>query len=149
MKPARRSFGKALTVLRLLVTYLIFAVLKYLLPLPRLVRLAWQRPRGNADPHRQARAIACVVRMRQLTPIADGDCLQKSLLLYRELSREGADPMLVVGFRKSDLTVEGHAWVEVAGNGVADGGGDSGAPFVPAIRFGRRGRVVTSDNNHA
>jgi len=141
MTPRRQPLGTALALLRLVPAYLTFAVLKHVLALPRLARFAWRQPGEKANEDRRRRAVARVIRMRQLVPIADGDCLQKSLLLYRELSYEGADPVLVVGFRTTGRAVQGHAWVEVEGAAVADDGHD-GEPFVPAVRFGREGRIV-------
>jgi hypothetical protein len=143
MMPRRRQIGTALALLRLFPAYLAFAIFKHALALPRLARLAWRQPRGGTNADRRTRAIARVVRMRQLVPIADGDCLQKSLLLYRELSREGADPVLLVGFRSVDGMVQGHAWVEVDGKAIADDAEDGG-PFTPALRFGSGGHIISA-----
>jgi hypothetical protein len=44
-----------------------------------------------------------------------GNCLERSLVLYRYLSAVGADPQLVVGIRGGEEAVRGHAWVTVRG----------------------------------
>mgnify|MGYP006206049395 CR=1 FL=1 len=50
-----------------------------------------------------------------LTGASRGDCLQLALVLYRELSRAGDNPVLVVGLRQDAGRTLGHAWVEVEG----------------------------------
>jgi hypothetical protein len=141
MTSFRRPMGTGLRILRLIPAYLVFAVAKHLVSLPKLARMAWQQPCGVPDGDVTKQVIAAVVRMRKLLPTPDGDCLQKSLLLYRELSRAGADPVLVVGFRHGTTSLEGHAWIEIAGAAVADGAHDAGA-FVPVLRLGPRGVVM-------
>jgi hypothetical protein len=66
------------------------------------------------------------------------DCLPRSLLLYRELSRAGADPSLVVGLRQADGAVEGHCWVETEGRPVAE---PCDERFAPLWTFGHAGAI--------
>jgi hypothetical protein len=70
--------------------------------------------------------------------IADRDCLQRSLLLYRLLSAVGADPELVVGFREQDGNIIGHAWVLVDEVSLVEPQSDL-VRFSPVFRFGARG----------
>jgi Transglutaminase-like superfamily len=87
-------------------------VLKRTLPLPRLVRLMWLPPRiSERDPERVERTIRIVAR---LSRASGGNCLARSLVLYRYLSRAWADPRLVVGMAKPDELL-GHVWVTVEG----------------------------------
>ena len=76
---------------------------------------------------------------------AEEDCLQSSLILYRELSALGADPKLAVGFRRLDDRVEGHAWVFVDGRVIP--GEIYQQPFAPALHFGRGGVVVSESES--
>jgi hypothetical protein len=87
-------------------------VLKRTLPLERLVRLMWLPPRGIArDPGREQRTIRVVSR---LSRASGGNCLERSLTLYRYLARASADPRLVAGMARPGEYV-GHVWVTVDG----------------------------------
>ena len=57
-------------------------------------------PAGPRDHKVERRLAASVLRLSQLLSLSDRDCLQRSLLLYRLLSRAGANPILVIGFRR-------------------------------------------------
>jgi hypothetical protein len=90
----------------------VLPVLKRTLPLPRLVRLMWVSPRDpERDPEREKRVIRVVAR---LSRASGGNCLERSLILYRYLSRVDADPRLVIGMAKPDMYL-GHVWVTVNG----------------------------------
>ena len=118
---------------------LVLPGLKFLLPLPRLVRLVYKRGRSGARKARREQQIATFTRWihRPLVPV-DGGCLQRSLLAYRFLSEADAEPQLFVGMRREGDTILGHAWVVVDGQPV----GESWAAlrgFVPVISFGAGG----------
>ncbi|MFI5178408.1 MAG: lasso peptide biosynthesis B2 protein [Vicinamibacterales bacterium] len=143
--PLRRRVSTAFGIGRLLPMYAAFGALRYVVPLPTLARWAWRSPSGGRDLAREQRIVARVAwvqaRTARLRP--RGDCLHRSLLLYRELSRSGADPILVVGFRQAHGRMEGHAWV------LADGGPVAESPaaveaFTPALAFGRKGVLRAS-----
>jgi len=70
-----------------------------------------------------------------------GACLQRSLLAYRYLSELGADPRLMLAFRKDGDRMAGHAWVMVDGRVVADTS-DQAEDFIPIVAFGAGGRTV-------
>lgn len=72
-----------------------------------------------------------------------GDCLQASLVVYRELSRAGREPCLVVGFARGAGQMAGHAWVEVAGEPVNESA-DELQRFERALAFGADGRPMTT-----
>ena len=108
--------------------------------LDRLVRLTWRAPRlaPGRDHRAEARLLSRISLATRVFGTSDRDCLQRSLLIYRELSRAGADPSLVIGFRRTDGRVQGHAWV--VSDGVAIGEGEAELlQFAPAFSFGRRG----------
>ena len=79
----------ATTMARLLPAYVAAGALKHLLPLPVLVRWAWRPAARPRDRREQMRLVACIVKVSKTLGAADRDCLQRSLLLYRELSRSG------------------------------------------------------------
>jgi hypothetical protein len=135
--PIGRWCGNALAIGRLLPLYLALGALKHLVPVQTLARWAWRPPAGAADPEHVRQAVARVWRTQGLLSLGDRDCLQRSLLLYRELSRLGADPKLTIGFRQSAGSVQGHAWVMAGDEIVAEPAGTN--QYVPAIRFGRMG----------
>lgn len=95
-------------------------VLKRVLPLPRLVRLAATgKPRAR-DRAREQRVIAAVTRIYRSGLIREGDnCLERSLVTYRFLGPAGSDPKLVVGMSRVDKK-SGHVWVLVDGRPVHD-----------------------------
>jgi hypothetical protein len=114
-------------------------------PLSRLARLAWQAPRGGRrDPEAEARAMGLVLKAARWSGGLRRNCLARSLLLYRSLSRAGADPRLVVGVRRAHDRVRGHAWVVVDGRVAAEARDDLRL-FTPVLAFGERGRLAPSD----
>jgi transglutaminase superfamily protein len=97
---------------RALVWLCALPVLKRTLALERLVRLMWLAPGGNArDSGRERRTIRIVARLARTS---GGNCLERSLVLYRYLARANADPHLVVGMARPDEYL-GHVWVTVDG----------------------------------
>ena len=131
------------TIGRLLPVYVAYAFLKRIVPLPQLARMAWKSGPVTRDPEAERRAIAAVTRLRQWFG-RDADCLQASLVLYRELSRLGAAPILAVGFRGHVGGVEGHAWVSVDGRPIFNESSDE--PFMAALHFGTGGAVLAEDD---
>jgi len=134
-----------LLIARFLPAYVAFATLKHIVPLQRLVRLAWSPPAGQRDHEAEKRLLASVLRLSQLVGLRDGDCLQRSLLVYRLLSRAGADPLLVIGFRRKDGRLLGHTWVIVDDHAIFESEADINT-FSPAISFGSQGALRLSDS---
>jgi Transglutaminase-like superfamily len=89
--------------------------LKYLLPLPRLVRLmAAPRAVAARDPDRVETVVALAERVFPSVPDRPSDrCLERGLVAYRFLARANADPTLVIAVRKRAGLPRGHAWVTV------------------------------------
>lgn len=143
LRRLRQRAGTGLALSRLIPAYVAFGLLKHVVPMASLARFAWREPTIVRDEGSQRRAVARVVKTRTLFRQWDRDCVQASLLMYRELSRLGADPMLVIGFRRSEGRLEGHAWVTVGGVAVGDTL-PSHVEFTPACFFGRSGAIIPS-----
>jgi hypothetical protein len=60
-------------------------------------------------------------------------------VLYRLLSRTGADPALVLGIRPGAERVAGHVWVEVGGRPLAE---IDTPPYDRVIAIGAAGRLI-------
>lgn len=143
-EPARARSRDVLDVAGLVPSYVVFAVLKHLIPLPRLASWAWHDPRRDRSGEGARRIVDAVVRLSRRVPLADTDCLQRSLVLYRELSRAGAEPILVLGFAKEAAGVRGHAWVEIGEGGTSVIPEDVSS-FVRTMSFGPRGRLSAGE----
>ena len=101
---------------------LVLPLMKRRLPLARLVRLMWRGEQARpTTPQREAR-IAGLARVvyRSDHVSRRGNCLERSLVLYRYLSAAGADPQLVVGIRSGEAAVRGHAWITVRGEPIEE-----------------------------
>ena len=133
-RTSSRRVRTALTILRLLPFYLRFARLKTRVPLDELAQRAATSPGMHTpQPTEEARIVACVLRLHRLVGSRNDDCLPRSLLLFRELSRLGADPILSVGFREDGDRIAGHAWVEVRGTVVGEE--DPAKTFMKTLTF--------------
>ena len=142
---AARWCGNAWAVGRLLPLYLAFGALKHVVPVQTLARWAWHPPTRTNDPDAVRRAVARVWRTQGLVHLGDRDCLQRSLLLYRELSRLGADPTLMVGFRQAAQRTQGHAWVMTRGAVAFEP--DEVNTYVAALSFGPYGQLERISGN--
>ena len=136
------KLGNLLGVGRLLPAYMLFGLLKHLVPLRLLARWAWCRPGGWRDRDGERRLQRRVIRLGQLVGFPDRDCLQRSLLLYWALSRAGANPMLVIGFDRMNGRIFGHAWVVVDGHAVIESETDL-LRFSPVLAFGWQGALLS------
>lgn len=114
-------------------------VLKYLLPFPTLARLMWAEPRRQQD-HQSGRPDLVLKAWRSGGRLlVSKNCLERSLLLYRLLSREGANPTIVFGVDRGNETVNGHAWIEVDGGVVHD---PATADYTRVATFGVNGQLA-------
>lgn len=136
-----RKWRTASILGRLLPAYLLFGVLKHVVPLTRLVHWAWCAPVGRRARETEGQLTTSVLRLSQRLGMWDRDCLQRSLLLYRVLSRAGAEPKLVVGFNRMNGRVLGHAWVTVDGHAVIEPESNL-RRFSPVFSFGTRGTLL-------
>jgi len=136
-----RSPSDLLLLTRMAGWALAVPVLKFALPLPRLVRLAAPRVRrARRD------AFTRVVRLTNLLygtgafRLSD-NCLERSLVTFRYLAAGGATPTLVVGVRGEESGYLGHAWVTVDGSPVHDSP-SLVATLAPVVAFAADGRPV-------
>jgi hypothetical protein len=113
----------------------IVGVAKHLIPVARLAALMWSDGSDREPDPASVQRIAGFVR-RLSRP--GGNCLARSLVLYRFLSREGADPRLTLGLRQSGTALVGHAWVTVGDLPVL-GPPPTTEAYVPVVSFGRGG----------
>jgi hypothetical protein len=116
-------------------------LLKFALPLPRLVQLLSSSESRQRKPARERRVseLAQLLYRSHRTSLAD-NCLERSLVTYRYLGRLGARPSLTVAVGKDGDSVIGHVWVSVDGAPVQDSP-DVLAQYVPVITFGPNGRT--------
>ena len=120
-------------------------VLKYLVPLPTLVRIAAAAPRRASrrlDQERKVISLARWLYAPLLRP--DRGCLQRSLLAYHFLGEANADPRFFVGVRKDNGQFLAHAWVAVDGEPRGDSPDWVGG-FTAMLAFGADGHPVTTE----
>ena len=128
-------------VIRMGAWSLVLPALKHLVPLPRLVRLMARDPRGVRSPDRERlieRVAGRIYRQRQ-----QGTCLERSLVVYRYLTGTDAGPQLVIGVRREDRAVIGHAWVLVQGSPLYESSAALES-FVPVVAFGPDAAATTT-----
>jgi hypothetical protein len=138
-REALSSASGMLLALRMSLWVLVLPVAKRVVPVERLARLMWLDRRAHRDRDRERFAVRLAVR---LTRFSGRNCLERSLIVYRYLSRDGADPVLVLGIdgaRRGD----GHAWVTVDGVPVTDSAATL-ARYEPIVAFGRQARRLTN-----
>lgn len=117
----------------------VLPLLKRTLPLPQLVQLMWLAPRGS-DRHRERERRTTRV-VAQLSRASGGNCLERSLILYRYLARAGARPRLVVGMAKPDQYL-GHVWVTVDDHPLLETS-ETLREYREITAFGEQGQKVT------
>ena len=130
----RRPTASDLTLLARMSAWAVaLPVLKFLLPLPRLVRLVTPSRAAQRDLARERRVTRLAARLYRTPGLGRDNCLERSLVTYRYLARSGSDPTPVVGMRKED-ELHGHVWVTVDGRPVHDTP-EFLAGFVPLMTF--------------
>ncbi len=67
-----------------------------------------------------------------------GNCLERSLVVYRFLARSHPDARVVIGARRIDGRLLGHAWVTVGGRAI-DEPSVSSDGLVPIVAFDSAG----------
>lgn len=70
--------------------------------------------------------------------VMSGNCLERSLVLYRFLGEAGAEPRLVMGVNRAGGAVGGHAWIELDGEPIED---TPETTFAPVVVFGAGGEA--------
>jgi hypothetical protein len=119
---------------------LVLPVLKYVLPLRRLVRLAASRGDGSPREPMRVEKVTNLARIiyRSSASVVRDNCLERSLVAYRYLGRANADPELVVGMGKNGADFLGHVWVTLDGKPLYDSP-EKLAEFEPVVVFDTRG----------
>ena len=139
---------RAIALLPLALPYACCGLLRHVVSLETLVRLAWRRPvpaAPNALPPDAAvvQALAHDVSTISRVVGAAADCLPCSLVIYSRLSKWGADPRLTIGFSHAAPSLVGHAWVVVDGEAINEPP-DMLATLTPVCVFGPEGRPLRS-----
>ena len=122
----------------------VLPLLKFALPLPRLVRLLAAKPKRqdrDTDTERRIARLAAVLYGSDGVGVRD-NCLERSLVSYRFLGRANAQPQLVVGMRAQEADVVGHVWVTVDGRTIHDPP-DSIRDMTPMMVFDESGTLKT------
>jgi hypothetical protein len=95
-------------------------VLKHVVPLATLVRIMQARPRRD-EPALTATIDRYLHTTGRFPGRPPGNCLERSLGVYRLLCQAGASPELLVGMRRlPSRPLEGHVWVRVAGTPIGE-----------------------------
>ncbi len=105
-------------IVRMLAWKAALSLLKHAVALTTLVRLVEQEPPSSVNVRERARVEYAVKRLGRV--LGGGDCLERSLVTYRFLSRAGVRPRLLIGFDREDGRVAGHAWVTVDGEPIIE-----------------------------
>ena len=117
----------------------VLPALKHLVPLHVLTRMMWPRRRSATRSDRASTVTFLARRIYRVRPFLRRDnCLERSLLTYRFLAREGGQPRLVLGAQKSDGAIRGHAWVTIDGRPIMDGH-EALEQFTQLVEFGEGG----------
>jgi Transglutaminase-like superfamily len=128
--------------LRMAAWSVVLPLLRRVIPLRRLARLAWAGSTGVRDAARERQIVrlsAALPRLRLRR--RDANCLERSLLAYRFLAQASANPALVVAVRRGEAGVVGHAWTTVDGQPVHESEAAL-REFVPFVEFGPGGVAV-------
>jgi hypothetical protein len=100
---------------------LVLPLLKNVVPV-RVLASRMSRAARRGDPAHAAARIAAVRRLVSDGGrlVISGNCLERSLLLFRLLSEARRGTALVIGVRREGTRVAGHAWVELDGQIFAE-----------------------------
>jgi hypothetical protein len=115
-------------------------LLKHVIPLPRLVALAVTGVRARTREHHVQRLRRLVDGAAEGRVRLPGNCLDRSVPLFRLLVACGASPRLVIGMRPGSAPgVEGHVWVSLDGEDLGEPP-DVTSGFAQVLAFDASGR---------
>ena len=124
-------------------------VLKWMVQLDTQVRLMHRRPKGQRSKPFEARLQRYLKTPGAFPFRPPGNCLERSLGVYRMLCGVNAAPELVVGFRQSaGRRIEGHVWVVVDGTALAEPS-DTAGTYTTVVTFDSGGRRRGSTGSDA
>jgi len=135
----RRPMRTASLVIKMGAWSLVLPVLKHIVPLQRLVRLMSRPTNGARAPETERKIVSWARRAYRLR--RSGTCLERSLLVYRYLTEASARPRLVVGMRRGERDLVGHAWVLVDGVPLYESNATL-EPFLPIVEFASDGTAT-------
>jgi Transglutaminase-like superfamily len=136
-----RSLNIGMLALRMSPWAFALPLLKRLVPLQRLERLMRADGRGTRDRAREQQIVELSSLLARLRPPRfQANCLERSLLAYRFLTRVNADARLVVGVRAADAHLLGHAWVTIDDEPIHESRAAI-ADFSRVVEFGPEGVV--------
>jgi hypothetical protein len=114
------------------------SILKRTVPIATLARLmASPGGRSPGDSRRIVELVDWLYAPRRDREL--GNCLDRSLVLYRFLSQHEPGTRLVLGMRRGSSELEGHAWVIAGDRSIGETPAD-GDGFVPLATFAADGR---------
>jgi hypothetical protein len=127
-------------MVRLLAWRMALPVLKRTVPIATLVPvMAHPAGRSTQDTRRIVELVDWIYAPRRNED--PGNCLDRSLVLYRFLSPNEPGTRLVLGMRRGSSEIEGHAWV-MAGDRAFGRTPASGGGFETLATFAADGRRV-------
>jgi len=135
-----RSASDVWLAVRMLLWSAALPLLKRVVPLARLARVMSVEHALDVDPRATERIVLIAEAIYRGRVSLRDNCLERSLILYRFLSRSGADPRLIVGVRKGVADVTGHVWVVVEDRPL-DGDPAALGAFTELVVFGAGGRI--------
>src|SRR5215467_4130574 len=124
--PVRGRFlSKALLVSDLVLWLFWLPVMLRIHTIPMLLkRLARGEKYESKRPMQLTDAVGIVTRICNLRPFCSRffpkECLRRSLMLYRTLTRIGHPVQIHFGVLKDEKNLTGHSWVTIAGQPLAD-----------------------------
>jgi hypothetical protein len=131
-------------LLRVLGWRLALPILKHAVPVRTLA--GWMSAAPDTSPGSSAQRRRVEALRQMLTHggrvVMSGNCLERSLVLYRFLGEAGAEPTLVMGVNKAGGMVGGHAWIELDGEPIEETPQET---FAPVVVFGGRGEPRRAD----
>jgi len=110
-------------------------IAKHLVAAERLVKLLAAPRNRRRSPEDEQMAVRLAGRIWRSSA---GPCLERSLALYRELGRLGAQPTFVLGIGSDAKGVLGHAWVELDHTPVLEQA-EPATRFAALVRFSPSG----------
>ena len=115
-------------------------VLTRIVSLPRLARWMWCPPLPLRDADRRQRlTVISRIAASGGRMLLSMNCVERSLVLYRLLSRVAAAPKLVLGVKGAGAAIAGHAWVELDGKPLGD---ESAHDYQRLVTIGAGGHVA-------
>ena len=128
-------------VIRMIAWRAALPVMERFVPLPTLVRVMGCHFRVRDRNDHQTQRIVELAERVFAAPSSSRNCLGRSMVTYRYLSKTRVEPQLVIAFRKGAAPVLGHAWVTVDAMPIHDSP-QALDEFEPLVIFSSAGECV-------